>query len=108
MFKVERRFGPGLWESADQACLGWGPRQATRTHAPQIPLALRFETVHLDDRGDVVVARAMTLVRKSTEPILPPHATRALTYLRLSGCKPGPLPNFSTVSQRDGLRRFMP
>jgi GxxExxY protein len=108
--KVHRGLGPGLLESAYEACLCWELARAKLAYERQVPLAVRYEDVRLSCgyRADVIVAREVILEIKSIEHILSLHVAQVLTYLRLSGCKRGLLLNFNTVLLKDGLRRFVP
>ena len=87
--RVHTRLGPGLLESAYEACLC---RELDRN-------------LNCGYRADLIVDGRVLLELKSVECILPVHEAQLLTYLRMSGCHIGLLLNFNTLSLKDGIRR---
>jgi GxxExxY protein len=106
---VHRQLGPGLLESAYEACLCYELEQAGVAHTRQVPLAIVYKTVRLDCgyRMDIVAEDELLIEVKAVERLLPIHEAQILTYLRLSGLKVGLLMNFNNVVLKDGLRRFV-
>jgi GxxExxY protein len=107
--KVHRKLGPGLLESVYLQCLC---RELRNTGLPfdiQIPLALIYEDLRIDNgyRADIIVGGTTLLELKSGERLLPVHAAQTLTYLKLSGCRVALLMNFNTALLKDGLRCFI-
>lgn len=105
--RVHTRLGPGLLESAYEACLC---RELDRNELPfarQVDLPLDYDGIHLNCgyRADLIVDGRVLLELKSVECILPVHEAQLLTYLRMSGCHIGLLLNFNTLSLKDGIRR---
>ena len=105
--EVHRALGPGLLESAYQACLchelelhGLGYRQ-------QVALPVVYKNVKLDCgyRIDFVIEERVVLELKAIEGLLPVHQAQLLTYLRLSGLRVGLLINFNVPVLKDGIRR---
>jgi GxxExxY protein len=107
--EVHRHLGPGLLESAYEACLILELERQRLRFARQVPLPVVYKNVHLECgyRMDIVVERELILEIKAVEQLVPIHAAQMLTYLRLSGLKLGLLMNFNSVVLKDGLRRIV-
>jgi len=107
--EVHRELGPGLLESAYEACLCCELKEAGVPFARQVPLPVKYKSVLLDCgyRMDVVVENRVILELKTAEKLVPVHEAQMLTYLRLSGIKVGLLMNFNSVALRDGLKRLV-
>ena len=105
---VHRGLGPGLLESAYEACLCNDLAQAGISFARQVALPVRYRGVALECgyRMDLVVADQVIIEIKSVEKLLPIHEAQLLTYLRLSGMAVGLLMNFNMPVLKDGLRRL--
>jgi GxxExxY protein len=104
---VHRVLGPGLLESAYQACLC---QELTLRGIPfecQVPLPLEYRGIRLECgyRLDLLVGGAVVVEVKSIETIAPIHEAQLLTYLRLGGWTVGLLMNFNVVVLKDGIRR---
>jgi GxxExxY protein len=106
---VHRQLGPGLMESAYEACLAYELEYAGIAHKRQIALPLVYKTVRLDCgyRMDFVVEPDLVLEIKAVEKVLPIHKAQLLTYLRVSGHPIGLLINFNSVVLKDGLHRMV-
>jgi GxxExxY protein len=52
-----------------------------------------------------MVARKVIIELKSVENISPAHKKQLQTYLRLTGCKLGYLPNFGEALMKQGITR---
>lgn len=105
--RVHRRLGPGLLESAYEACLCHELRCAEVRFRRQVPLRVRYDGVQLDCGyvADIIVRDEVLLELKSVERLLPLFQSQLVTYMRLAGCRIGLLINFNTVSLTDGLKR---
>jgi GxxExxY protein len=105
--EVHRQLGPGLLESAYQACLGQELREAGLPFAQQValPIIYKGRTLDCEYRMDFVVEPGLVLEVKSVATILPVHEAQLLTYLRLSGHRVGLLLNFNSPVLKDGIRR---
>jgi GxxExxY protein len=106
---VHRQLGPGLMESAYEACLAYELEYSGIAHKRQIALPLIYKTVRLDCgyRMDFVVEPDLVLEIKAVEKVLPIHKAQLLTYLRASGHPIGLLINFNSVVLKDGLHRMV-
>jgi GxxExxY protein len=107
--EVHRHLGPGLLESAYEACLRYELGQAALPYQQQVPLPIRYKEVRLDCgyRMDLVVGEELIVEVKAVERLLPIHEAQMLTYLRLSGISVGLLMNFNAATLRQGLRRMV-
>ncbi len=107
--RVHTALGPGLLESAYEACLAYELRKVGLTVETQVPLPLIYEDVRLDAgyRIDLIVAEVVIVELKSVDAIAPIHKAQLLSYLKLSGHKVGLLLNFNVVHLKDGLIRMV-
>ena len=105
--RVHRRLGPGLLESAYEACLWHELRHAELPFRRQVPLRVRYDRVRLDCGyiADIIVRDEVLLELKSVERMRPLFQAQLLTYMRLADCRIGLLINFNIVSLTDGLKR---
>lgn len=106
---VHRELGPGLLESAYEACMAYELTSGGVRFERQKPLPIQYKGVRLDCgyRLDLVVANEIVVEIKSVDQILPIHQAQLLTYLRLSGCKVGLIINFNVPLLKDGLKRIV-
>ena len=107
--KVHKILGPGLLESAYEACLAHELTKRDLQLQTQVALPLKYESVILDVgyRVDIFVERKLILELKVVEQFLPIHEAQLLSYLKLSGCKLGFLLNFNVYRMKDGIRRIV-
>ena len=107
--KIHSAFGPGLLESAYQACLAQELRNrgfAVRTEVP-VPVVYEGTKLEVGYRIDLLVDEAVVVEVKSVDAIAPIHEAQVLTYLRLSGKTLGLLLNFNVLHMKDGIKRFV-
>ncbi len=106
---VHRVLGPGLLESAYEACLTFELVQRGLKVEQQKPLPVIYKNINLDCgyRLDLLVEKSVIVEIKAVENILPIHEAQLLSYLKLSGCKVGLLINFNVQLLRNGLRRVV-
>lgn len=104
---VHRALGPGLLESAYEACLYHELVESGLSVAQQVPLPVVYREVKLDCgyRLDLLVENAVIAEIKAAERLLPIHQAQLLSYLRLSGCHVGLLLNFNVKVLKQGIRR---
>lgn len=107
--EVHRRLGPGLLESAYEACLVWELQRRGLTVATQVPLPIAYGGVKLTVgyRLDLVVEDTVIVEIKAVDGVLPVHKAQLLSYLRLSGKSVGLLLNFNVTRLKDGLTRVV-
>jgi GxxExxY protein len=107
--KVHRALGPGLLESAYEACLAHELKQRGLTVETQVPVPIRYEGLMLDGgfRLDMLVDGIAIIELKALEKVLPIHDAQLLTYLKLSGRRLGFLLNFNVPVMKNGISRFV-
>lgn len=105
--EVHRALGPGLLESAYQACLCRELQLREIAYVQQVDLPLSYKGIKLDCgyRIDMIVGNRVVIELKSVQDVLPVHEAQLLTYLRLTGLRVGLLINFNVPALRDGIRR---
>lgn len=108
---VHAALGPGLLESAYQACLYYELRKEGFTVEKEKPLPLIYEEVKLDCgyRLDLLVDGKVIIEVKSVEALTDIHLAQVLTYLKLSGNRFGLLIliNFNVLRLKDGIKRVV-
>ena len=107
--KVHQRLGPGLLESAYQACLYYEIMKEGLTVEKEKPLSLIYEEVKLDCgyRIDLLVEHTIIVEVKSVDALADIHLAQILTYLKLSNKRIGLLVNFNVTRLKDGLKRVI-
>jgi len=101
--------GPGLLESAYEACLAYEIEKLGFTVSRQNALPLRYKDLIVDIayRTDLIVGNLVVVELKTVETILPVHRSQLLSYLRFGGFKLGYLLNFHVAQMRDGIVRMV-
>ena len=106
---VHKELGPGLLESAYEACLVYELAQSGLKVESQKPLPVFYRGANVDCgyRIDLLVEDQVIIELKSIEKLEPIHEAQLLSYLKLSGHKIGLLINFNVRLLRNGIRRFV-
>ncbi len=107
-FRVHRRLGPGLLESAYEACLAFELTRSTIPFRQQLALPLVYEGNKLCDVGyrlDLLIADQIIVEVKAIEAVHAVHHAQLLSYLRLSDKRLGLLINFNVAVLKDGICR---
>ena len=107
--RVHTQLGPGMLESAYEACIEYELNQRTLAVRKQIPMPVRYDNLAIDIgyRLDLVVEDAVVIELKSVKRLLPIHTAQLLSYLRAGDYRLGFLLNFNTVHMRDGIKRVV-
>ena len=110
--KVHSAIGPGLLESAYEACLNFELSKRGLKVEPQKQMAIDFEGQIIDVgyRLDLLVNDTVIVELKAVAEILPIHKAQILSYLSYLklGKKPvGLLINFNVLRLKDGIKRFV-
>lgn len=107
--KIHRRLGPGLLESAYEACLFYELDQLGLPVQRQKAVPLIYEGVKLECgfRADLVVNHEVVVEIKCKESIHPVDQAQLLSYLRLLDLQVGLLINFHVVALKDGIKRMV-
>ncbi len=105
--KIHIALGPGLLESAYEACMARELSMRNIKFRTQVAMPIEYEGVKLDAgfRLDMLVEDQIIVELKSIEKLMPLHHAQLLTYLRLSKCRLGLLINFNTQRLIDGIVR---
>ena len=106
---IHRTLGPGLLESAYQACLSYELLSSGRRFERQKALPLVYKAMHLDCgyRLDFIVEDLVIVEVKCVAALAPVHRAQLLTYLKLTGCPAGLLINFNVPVLKDGVKRVL-
>ena len=105
--KVHSALGPGLLESAYEACLLYELRERGVNARKQVELPLTYKDVKIDVgyRIDLLVEDLLIAELKSVDRLLPIHEAQLLSYLKLSGKRVGLLLNFNVTRLKEGIKR---
>jgi GxxExxY protein len=107
---VHREIGPGLLESAYEACLAFELLRRNLNIERQKPLAVSYQGQRLECgyRIDLLVETAVIVEIKSVEKLDRVHFAQMLSYLRFAECHVGLLVNFNVAwLSRDGIKRIV-
>ena len=107
--KVHRRLGPGLLESAYQACLAYelGTRRLSVRTQVEVPIEYEGVRIEAGYRMDLLVEEEVIVELKTVLKLLPVHDAQLMSYLRLSNRRVGLLINFQVFQLRNGIKRFV-
>jgi GxxExxY protein len=106
--EIHRALGPGLLESAYEACLLYELRLRKLKVEPQKAMPVFYKDVMLDCgyRVDLVVEDQVIVEIKSVSSLAPIHEAQLLSCLKLSNCKIGLLINFNVRILKESIRRL--
>jgi len=107
--KVHKGLGPGLLESAYEACLAYELEKLGLRVERQKPVPLIYESVHLDCgfRADLLVEGLVIVEVKAREALHPIDEAQLLSHLRLLDLRVGLLINFHVLVLKDGIKRMV-
>jgi GxxExxY protein len=107
--KVHRRLGPGLLESAYEACFAFEIEKLGLQVERQKPVPLIYETVKMDCgfRADLVIEKRLVVEIKCKDAIHPVDEAQLLSHLRLLNLPVGLLMNFHVFTLKDGITRMV-
>jgi GxxExxY protein len=107
--KVHSALGPGLLESAYEACLSFELSKRGFRVQRQAELPVTYEGVRIDVgyRIDLLVEDLVVIEIKSVSELAPIHKAQLLSYLKLSDRKVGFLMNFNVEQLKDGIKRMV-
>jgi GxxExxY protein len=106
---VHKAVGPGLLESAYEACLAYELRQRGLKVEQQKELPFQYRDVQLDCgyRLDLLVEGCVIVEVKAIEALLPIHQAQLMSYLRLTKCHLGLIINFNVTQLTRGIKRVV-
>ena len=107
--QVHRVLGPGLLESAYQACLAHELRSRGLNARCEVSLPVRYSGIEIEAgyRIDMLVEDCILIENKSVQAMAPIYEAQMLTYLRLYGHKLGFLVNWNVIFIKDGFKRMV-
>ena len=107
--EVHKHLGPGLLESAYQACLEQELTLRGIAYEAQKAVPINYKGTKLDCgyRVDLLAGGLVLVELKAVEQILPIHDAQVLTYLKLMGLKLGLILNFNVILLKDGIKRLV-
>ncbi len=107
--EVHRFLGPGLLETAYQACMERELDLRKIRFEKQKSLPIEYKGVKLDCeyRIDLLVENKIVVELKTVEALASVHEAQLLTYIRLTGCKLGLLINFNVPVLKNGIKRMI-
>lgn len=107
--EVHKQLGPGLLESAYEACLCRELTLRGIAYERQVALPLGYQGISLDCgyRLDLVVGELVVIEVKAVAKILPIHRAQVMTYLKLSKLRLGLIINFNVSALRLGIYRII-
>jgi GxxExxY protein len=105
---VHRELGPGLLESAYEACLEFELLDQGLNIQRQLELPVVYRGIRIDAgyRIDLFVESKVIVEVKSVEKLIPIHDAQLFSYLKLTGCHLGLVLNFNVRVLKDGLKRL--
>ncbi|TCD29014.1 GxxExxY protein [Pedobacter psychrodurus] len=108
-YQVHIELGPGLLESAYEACLVYELINAGLQVSNQIDLPVHYKDIKLNCnyRIDILVERKVIIEVKAVNILKDVHLAQTITYLKLSNCKLGLLINFNEAKIKDGIKRVI-
>lgn len=108
-FAVHQELGPGLLESAYEACLSHELRLRGVNHHMQLLVPLNYKDMRIEVgyRADVIVEEKLLVELKTVDHLLPIHTAQVITYLRLKRFPLGLLINFNEILIKHGIHRVL-
>jgi len=108
-YQVHKQLGPGLLESAYEACLAHeltkrGLKIERQKEQPVIYDGIKIDVGY---RIDLLVENSIIIELKAVEAIIPIHQAQLITYLKLSGKSLGFLINFNTTYFKSSIKRIV-
>ena len=108
-FAVHFEFGPGLLESAYQACFAHELELRGIRHQRQLPVPVTYKgkLIEVGFRADIVMEGKLLIELKAVEQVIAVHKAQVITYLKILKLPLGLLINFNEVLIKDGIRRVL-
>ena len=106
--RVHSLMGPGLLESAYEACLAHELRKRGLRVETQVPVPVMYDGLQLDVgyRIDMLVNDEVIVELKTVTKLLRVHHAQLLSHLRLKRLRVGLLINFHEERLKDGIKRM--
>ena len=106
--KVHTALGPGLLESAYEACLAHELKKRGFSIKRQKEMPVEYDGILIDIgyRLDLLVNDKVVVELKAVSEVAPIHEAQILSYLKLEKKPIGLLINFNVQRLKDGIKRF--
>ena len=107
-YKVHQELGPGLLESAYEACLAHELTKRGLIIERQKEQPVFYDNIKIDVgyRMGLLVEDSIVIELKAVETIIPIHQAQLMTYLKLSKKTLGFLINFNTTYFKSSIKRI--
>src|SRR5436853_7280548 len=107
--KVHSVLGPGLLESAYEACLRHELIKRGFRVASEVPVPVVYDGIRLEAgyKLDLLVEDTVVVELKAIEALAPVHQAQIISHLKLAGKPIGLLINFHSLHLKDGIKRFV-
>ena len=107
--QIHRALGPGLLESAYEACMVHELKLRGIHVSRQVPMPIHYKGVKVDAgyRLDLLLENSVVVELKMVQSILPIHQAQLLSYLKLGKFRLGYLLNFHVHRMKDGIKRML-
>lgn len=105
---VHTALGPGLLESAYEACMIYELESRGLRVRSQVEVPVIYREVQVDCafRIDLLVEDIVVVELKAIQELADVHVAQLLSYLKISGKPVGLLINFHELHLRDGIKRL--
>ena len=106
---IHKALGSGVYEIVYEVVLTHELKKHGLNGERQVPVSIEYDGIKFDEgfRADIIIENKVILELKSVESVTKTHKKQVLTYLRLTGCKPGYLLNFGEDLMKDGITRIV-
>lgn len=109
VFQVHSTLGPGLLESAYEACLmaELQSRNISAYNQIRLPIVYKGKEIDAGYRLDILVEDEIIIELKAVDTLQPVHHAQLLSYLKLSDKRLGYLINFNVPLIKKGIIRIV-
>ena len=106
--EVHKILGPGLLESAYEACLFYELQKAGLRVERQRPVPVTYKEIKLDCgyRLDIIVEDYVIVELKTVDALIPVHEAQILTHMKFAKKSLGLLINFNVTLLKNGIKRY--
>jgi len=106
---VHRELGPGLLESAHEACLKYELEEKGLSVESQVSQPVTYKGIQIECgyRLDLLVENLVIIELKTVDNLQPIHTAQLLTYLKLRQLWLGLLINFNVPILKNGIKRLV-
>ena len=108
-FAVHSELGPGLLESAYQACFAHELSLRGVGYQKELPVPLKYKGIRIEIgfRADIIIEQKLLIELKAVEQLLPIYKAQVITYLKLMRLQLGLMINFNEVLIKHGIQRVL-